>query len=335
MSKEISDVDSNQFDDFAVGAPFDESAVVLRSRPVISFKHKVIFNFPKAIDPEVVEYTIKVKIDIDDWKPYSAEVFARLDLNYPNDRIQFNDPTPRFKIPINRKTHTEELTFRAKEQKFGIDPKDPNEPKPIVIDAKVQYEVDACPSGKSLLKCPMLSRSVGEHLEHINMKMDFKTGCEQPNKCKCGMKFSLKKPKSYDVKVGQQNSLDLEFEVKNEGSEPAYGVTIVFTSAVKFPMIHGPRGRCKPYNGTSDNGNMTECSLPKIAKLGKTQPSIRFHFPSDFKGKPNFNIFPVLKDPCNGVENSANLTNQQSRTFQLEFKTKIELTSSVSSSQIM
>ena len=92
-------MDSNQFDDFAVGAPFDESAVVvLRSRPVISFTRKVIFYFPKAIDPEVVEYTIKVKIDIDDWKPYSAQVFARLDLNYPNDRIQFNDPTPR-RIP--------------------------------------------------------------------------------------------------------------------------------------------------------------------------------------------------------------------------------------------
>ena len=98
-------MDSNQFNDFAVGAPFVESAVVLRSRPVISFKHKVIFNFPKAIDPEV-----------------------------------------------------------------------------------------------------------GEHLEHINMKMDFKTGCEQPNKCKCGMKFSLKNLQSYDVKVGQQNSLDLEFD---------------------------------------------------------------------------------------------------------------------------
>ena len=82
---------------------------------------------------------------------------------------------------------------------------------------------------------------------------------------------------------------------------------------------------------------MTECILPKIGKHGETQPSFRFRFlfPSDFKGQPNFNIFPVLKDPCNGVENSANLTNQQSRTFQLEFETKIELTASVSSSQIM
>ena len=51
LSKEISDVDSNQFNDFAVGAPYDESAVVLRSRPVISFTQKVRFLGKPSIDP--------------------------------------------------------------------------------------------------------------------------------------------------------------------------------------------------------------------------------------------------------------------------------------------
>ena len=52
LSKEISDVDSNQFNDFAVGAPYDESAVVLRSRPVITFTHKVQFYGEPSIDPK-------------------------------------------------------------------------------------------------------------------------------------------------------------------------------------------------------------------------------------------------------------------------------------------
>ena len=57
LSKEISDVDSNGLNDFAVGAPFGESAVLLRSRPVISFQPAVIFypgHSSKVIDPEVV-----------------------------------------------------------------------------------------------------------------------------------------------------------------------------------------------------------------------------------------------------------------------------------------
>ena len=52
LSKEISDVDSNQFDDFAVGAPFGGSAVVLRSRPVITFTHKEEFFGKQSIDPK-------------------------------------------------------------------------------------------------------------------------------------------------------------------------------------------------------------------------------------------------------------------------------------------
>ena len=206
LSKEISDVDSNQFHDFAVGAPFDESAVVLRSRPVISFSHEAwITYYPPAIDPEVQEYKIEIEIKTDEWKPYSAPVFARLDLDYSDDRIQFNDPHPRFKITSGIKfpgshTHTEELTFRAKEQKFGIDPTDPNEPKPIVIDVKVYYEVDPCPSSESLLRCPMLSPSVDGYVGKFHLKMDFKTGCRQINICRCDLKFSLKEPKSYEVR---------------------------------------------------------------------------------------------------------------------------------------
>ena len=52
LSKEILDVDSNGLDDFAVGAPFGESAVVLRSRPVITFTHNVQFSGKTSIDPK-------------------------------------------------------------------------------------------------------------------------------------------------------------------------------------------------------------------------------------------------------------------------------------------
>ena len=44
-------MDSNQFNDFAVGAPYGESDVVLRSRPVITFTQKVRFVGKPSIDP--------------------------------------------------------------------------------------------------------------------------------------------------------------------------------------------------------------------------------------------------------------------------------------------
>ena len=265
-----------------------------------------------------------------------------MDLKH-DDRIQFNNIQKQFKItndvtfPDRSNTITKYLTFKAKEPNFGIDPDSPDEPKPILINLKVNYEVDPCPSGTSLLNCPMLAPRVAERQEDLHVKLDIRTGCAQRDFCRCDLKFGLKEPKSYEVR-GEQNGLDLEFEVTNQGHEPAYGVTIEFTSFVDFPIIQGPRGTCKPYNGTNDKGGfMTECSLPKIAKLPnyQTHHSFRFKFPSDFKGENNFNLIPELKHSCNGIANSETLTNPQSPVFQLKFETKIELTSSVSSSQIL
>ena len=91
-----------------------------------------------------------------------------------DDRIQFKNIQDRFKIPKSANTITKNLTFEAKEPKFGIDPNSPDEPKPIWINLKVSYEVDSCPSGTSLLNCPMLSPKVDERVEDLNEKIDIR-----------------------------------------------------------------------------------------------------------------------------------------------------------------
>ena len=276
-------------------------------------------------------YTLRIDIITSDWNDDFKDVFARLELDL-DDRIEVKNVQRRFKITNGRRT--KRLNFIAKESNFGIVSSDPNEPKPLRINVKVNYEVDDCPSHKSLLECPMLSPDVSR--DQRNLRIDLRTGCAQRGRCQCDLKFSLKELKSSEVRVGEQKGLDLEFEVTNQGYEPAYGVTIVFQSFVDFPIIQGPRGTCKPYNGTNDKGGfMTECSLPKIAKSEEKHHAFWFKFPSDFKGENNFNLSPELKHSCNGIANTETLTNPQSPVFQLKFETKIELTSSVSSSQIL
>ena len=125
-----------------------------------------------------------------------------MDLKH-DDRIQFNNIQKRFKVtndvtfPDRSNTITKYLTFKAKEPKFGIDPASLDEPKPILINLKVNYEVDPCPSHTSLLNCPMLAPKVAERLEDLHVKLDIRTGCAERGICRCDLMFGLKEPKSY------------------------------------------------------------------------------------------------------------------------------------------
>ena len=262
-----------------------------------------------------------------------------MDLKH-DDRIQFINIQERFKItndvtfPNRTNAITKYLTFKAKEPKFGIDPDSPDEPKPILINLKVNYEVDPCPSRTSLLNCPMLAPKVAERQEDLHVKLDIRTGCAQRDICRCDLKFGLKEPKSYEVR-GEQNGLDLEFEVTNQGHEPAYGVSIVFQSIVDFPTIQGPRGTCKPYNnGTNVNdGFMTECNLWKVKANSETLSTFKFKLPANFTGATDFTIQATLKDNCNGMQNEKNL--DEELDFELVYQTDFKVSSVVSKSQIM
>ena len=52
LSKEEVDVDKNKFNDLVVGAPFADSAVLLKSRQVLSFQKDFKIKSIEAVDPE-------------------------------------------------------------------------------------------------------------------------------------------------------------------------------------------------------------------------------------------------------------------------------------------
>ena len=273
--------------------------------------------------------TIEVKTD--DWTGYSFEnVFANLTVTDIDRRIELKNHEPTFRLQINEnnKDKIETLTFKAIAENFGVDPT--TTPKPIRVGIKVNYDVDC--SDESSLECPTISSSTLEHSKEVQLVWDLKTGCAQHDKCRCNMKFSSPTLDSQQVKVGEQNDLELPLEVTNSGTEPAYGVKIVFSSEIDFPKVEGPRGFCKSLDR---NGNRyeKECALQKVAKATTIESSFRFKLPTDFEGKNRFNISAELKDSCNGGENSQRLTNVPD--FDVKFNASIEVKSEAHPSQIM
>ena len=265
-----------------------------------------------------------------------------------DERIEFNHPKPHFRITDHNVNnyqdsqssgiiaHLEPLVFKAKDANFSVNPTDPDEPKPLKIDVKINYIVK-CPSGKSLLECPMLDPKLPT-IPQRHVTLYLRTGCKQPERCQCDMEFSLKEPNSYEVTVGEHQALQLEFHVSNKGKEPAYGVTIVFISVAPFTKIEGPRGVCKLSEKKryhSEPGFETECTLPKIAESKDIQAKFRFQFPVDFNGTESFKIIPVMLDSCNGGPNPQDLPQLQNRLFNLRFDANIEVKTSVSSVTIV
>ena len=244
--------------------------------------------------------------------------------------LKNHEPTFRLQINENNKDKIETLTFKAIAENFGVDPTNPT-PKPIRVGIKVNYDVD-CSDSESSLECPTISSSTLEHSKEVQLVWDLKTGCAQHDKCRCNMKFSSPTLDSYQIKVGEQNDLVLPLEVTNNGTEPAYGVKIVFSSEIDFPKVEGPRGFCKSL-GRNGNKYEKECALQKVAKNTILEPSFRFKLPTDFEGKNRFNISAELKDSCNGGENSQRLTNVPD--FDVKFNASIEVKSEAHPSQIM
>ena len=230
-------------------------------------------------------------------------------------------------------TKTINLEFEAVEDKFGM--RD-DQPKPIKISAHVTFEEIECQRGQSKLKCPMLSPNV--NAKCINCKQDtrieLKTGCADKDACKCNLNFSLEKKSANEIIVGKTKSIDLAFKINNQGTEPAFGVTLVFASKVDFSLIQGPRGLCTKL-GIVPQGQLfgTECNLRKVKANNETLSTFKFNLPKNFDGANDFSIEATLKSTCNGKPNKTIFDDELN--FDLEYKTDFKVTSVVSESQIM
>ena len=196
-----------------------------------------------------------------------------------------------------------------------------DQPKPIKISAHVTFEEIECQRGQSKLKCPMLSPNV--NAKCINCKQDtrieLKTGCADKDACKCDLNFSLDKKSANEIIVGKTKSINLAFKINNQGTEPAFGVTLVFASKVDFSLIQGPRGLCTKL-GIVPQGQLfgTECNLQKVKANNETLSTFKFNLPKNFDGANDFSIEATLKSTCNGKPNKTIFDDELN--FDLDFK---------------
>ena len=73
FSKSQADIDSNNYNDFGIGAPFDNKAIITKTRQAFEFKSVTTFsNYETSIDPKVkgenrvfILYTIVSKINLE------------------------------------------------------------------------------------------------------------------------------------------------------------------------------------------------------------------------------------------------------------------------------
>ena len=209
-----------------------------------------------------------------------------------------------------------------------------DQPPPIKINAQVTFDDINCQSSGSKLECPMLSPNVNLDCYYCKLEtmIELNTGCEDKNACKCNLNFILDKQPGSKVIVAKTKNIDLAFNVTNQGTEPAFGATIVFASKVDFRTIQGPRGLCSDLKKEGRLFRM-ECSLRKLKANNETLSTFKFKLPANFTGATDFTIQATLKDKCNGIQNEKNLGEELD--FELEYKTDFKVSSVVSESQIM
>ena len=68
-------------------------------------------------------------------------------------------------------------------------------------------------------------------------------GCKNPKKCECELQIESTPPTSKLI-LGQNQTLNVRFDVSNVGKEPAIGTKFTFAFPVNLPLIEGDKFHC-------------------------------------------------------------------------------------------
>ena len=239
LSKNLIDVDGNGANDFAVGAPFDNSVSLYKTRKVVSFTPSVTIR-PSEIDGAVKEFEVTFTIELDD-KQSDQRIYASINL----EKSSKFEPESITKFEVEKRTE-EIVTLRARNNNFV--PKD-SSIKSFWINGNVTFDLNcfdssvACPriniksSSDNMTKLQEPNQIIHFFRKRIDLRHECKSDPNNPDNCDCDLKSTkTDRQKKLSIVVGDTRNewLDFDLDLTNDGSEPAYDVVVKFN--MDFPM---------------------------------------------------------------------------------------------------
>ena len=234
LSKNLIDVDDNGANDFAVGAPFDNSVSLYKTRKVVSFTPSVTIR-PSEIDGAVKGFNVTFTIELDG-EQSDQKIYATISL----EKSSKFEPESITKFGVEKETK-KNVTLRARNNNFV--PKD-SSIKSFWINGIVTFDLGcfqssvACPriniksSSDSMTKLQEPNQITHSFRKRIDLRHECKSDPNNPDNCDCDLKSTktaLQKNLSIVVGDTRNEWLDFDLDLTNDGSEPAYDVVVKFS----------------------------------------------------------------------------------------------------------